>query len=40
MTTSGGIVVTGQFQGNQFHGTAWNPLNSPCVYRVEMNRVT
>ena len=35
-----GIVVTGQFQGNQFRGTAWYPLSSPCSYRVEMNRVS
>jgi hypothetical protein len=34
------IVVTGQFQGNQFRGTAWNPQGSPCSYRVEMNRVS
>jgi hypothetical protein len=35
-----GMVVTGQFQGNQFLGTAWNPHGSPCIYRVEMNRVS
>jgi hypothetical protein len=35
-----GIVVTGQFQGNQFRGTAWYPQSSPCSYRVEMNRVS
>jgi hypothetical protein len=40
MMDSNGIVVTGQFQGNQFRGTAWKPLSSPCIYRVEMNRVT
>jgi hypothetical protein len=34
------MVVTGQFQGNQFLGTAWNPQGSPCIYRVEMNRVS
>ena len=41
MTYEGeGIVVTGQFQGNQFRGTAWNPRGSPRTYRVEMNRVS
>jgi hypothetical protein len=41
MTYEGeGIVVTGQFQGDQFRGTAWNPQGSPCIYRVEMNRVS
>jgi hypothetical protein len=41
MTYEGeGIVVTGQFQGNQFRGTAWNRQGSPCIYRVEMNRVS
>ena len=40
MMNSEGIVVTGQFQGDQFRGTAWKPLSSPCIYRVEMNRVS
>ena len=40
MMNSKGVVVTGQFQGDQFRGTAWKPLVSPCIYRVEMNRVS
>jgi hypothetical protein len=40
MMNSEGIAVTGQFQGDQFRGTAWKPLSSPCIYRVEMNRVS
>jgi hypothetical protein len=40
MMNSQGVIVTGQFQGDQFRGTAWKPLVSPCIYRVEMNRVS
>jgi hypothetical protein len=37
--TYAGIWFMGQFQGNQFQGTVWNP-RSPCRYRVEMTRTS